>query len=139
MTKECSAVILNNLPEKLSDPGNFCIPCLVGTKSFSALCDLGSSVSVIPLSVLKMQLWGAETYHMTLQLADRTFRHPAGVLTDVLVNTDEFAYPLDFIVLVMEDQSEAVILGRPFLATAGAVIDVKDAKLQLEMKRWHLI
>jgi hypothetical protein len=51
LTKECSAVIQNKRPPKLDDPGSFCIPCLIGSKSFRALCDLGSSVSVIPLSV----------------------------------------------------------------------------------------
>ena len=51
LTKSCSAVIQNKLPEKLGDPGSFCIPCTVGVKEFTALCDLGSSVSVLPMSV----------------------------------------------------------------------------------------
>jgi hypothetical protein len=54
LTKECSAMIQNTLPEKLDDPGGFCIPCQVGQKKFLALCDLGSSVSVIPTSVAKL-------------------------------------------------------------------------------------
>ena len=54
LTKECSAVILNKVPEKMDDPGNFCVPCTIGSKKFSALCDLGSSVSVISYSVCKL-------------------------------------------------------------------------------------
>ena len=69
---------------------------------------------------------------MTLQLADRTYRHQAGILVGVPVIVGNFAFPVDFVVLEMEDKSEPIILGRPFLATAGAVIDVKDAKLTLQ-------
>jgi hypothetical protein len=48
LTEDCSAVILNNMPKKLGDPGSFSIPCVVGRKTFTALCDLGSLVSVLP-------------------------------------------------------------------------------------------
>jgi hypothetical protein len=68
---------------------------------------------------------------MTLQLADRTFRKPAGVLIDVPIVVEKFAYPVDFVVLEMEDSSEAVILGRPFLAIAGAIINVKQDTISL--------
>jgi alanine-alpha-ketoisovalerate/valine-pyruvate aminotransferase len=50
---------------------------------------------------------------------------------DVPVLVENFAYHVDFIILDMNDKSEAVILGRPFLATAGALIDVQGAKLTL--------
>jgi hypothetical protein len=69
---------------------------------------------------------------VTLQLADISIRKPAGFVMDVPVMVGKFAYPVDFIVLDMDDISEAVILGRPFLATAGALIDVKGAKLTLQ-------
>ena len=68
---------------------------------------------------------------MTLQLADRTLRKPAGILEDVLVVVGTFAYPVDFVILEMDDNTDAMILGRPFLATVGAVIDVKGGKLKL--------
>ena len=134
MTKDCSAAIQNRwLPEKLGDPRSFCIACLIGTKKFSALCDIGSSVSVLPLSVHEaMSLGDLRNTAMSLQLADRTIRKPEGILADVPVLVGKFAYPVDFVVLEMEDNSEAVILGRPFLATAGAMIDVKGAKLTLQ-------
>ncbi|KAK1666577.1 hypothetical protein QYE76_054736 [Lolium multiflorum] len=134
MTKECSAIIQNKkLPQKMNDPGSFCIPCTVGQKNFNALCDLGSSVSVLPLSVCEtLSLGELQPTAMTLQLADRTFRRPAGMLYDIPIAVEKFAYPVDFVVLAMEDNSEAVILGRPFLATAGAIIDVKGASLKLQ-------
>jgi hypothetical protein len=132
LTKVCSAVLQNSLPEKLDDPGSFCIPCCIGTRKFTALCDLGSSVNVLPLSVCKnMPLGDLHSTSMTLQLADRTFRKPAGVLLDVPIVVEKFAYPVDFVVLEMEESSEAVILGRPFLATAGAIINVKQGTISL--------
>ena len=51
LTEECSVVILNYMPKKLCDPGSFSIPCVIGRRTFTALCDLGSSVSVLPLAV----------------------------------------------------------------------------------------
>ena len=70
---------------------------------------------------------------MTLQLADRTFREPKGILPDVPVTVDKFSYPVDFVVLEMEDNSESIILGCPFLAITGALIDVQGANLTLRL------
>ena len=132
LTEECSAVIQNNMPKKLGDPGSFSIPCVVGKRTFTALCDLGSSVSVIPqASNQRLQLGVLKSTSMTLQLADRTLRKPAGILEDVPVQVGNFAYPVDFVVLEMEDNLDSMILGRPFLATAGALINVKGGKLKL--------
>ena len=52
MTEECSAIIQNKLPQKLKDPGSFSISCTIGDVDFKkALCDLGASVSLMPLSI----------------------------------------------------------------------------------------
>jgi hypothetical protein len=78
------------------------------------------------VSVTKgMRMGDLQSTSVTLQLADRSIRKPAGILLDIPVMVGKFAYPVDFIVLDMDNRSEAVILGRPFLATAGALIDVK--------------
>jgi hypothetical protein len=132
MTRQCSAVLQRALPQKLEDPGSFTIPCNIGTKHLIALCDLGSSVSVLPLSMSsQMGLGELRPTAMTLQLADRSLKKPSGILRDVSVVIDKFAYPVDFVVLEMEDPSEVVILGRAFLATAGAIIDVKGSTIKL--------
>jgi len=130
ITKEGSEVIRNTVPQKLEDPGSFCIPCLIGDRVFNALCDLGSSVSVLPHSLnCLMPLGDLQGTNMTLQLVDRTYRKPEGILVDVPAIVGKFAYPVDFVVFEMEDNAEAIILGRPFLATTGALIDVKGASL----------
>ncbi len=70
---------------------------------------------------------------MTLQLVDRSLKYPRGILNDVLVRVGSFIFPADFVVLDMkEDKDVPIILGRPFLATSSAVIDVKQEIVTLE-------
>jgi hypothetical protein len=121
------------MPKKLGDPGSFSIPCVVGKKTFTTLCDLGSAVSVLPSTVSQiLKLGTLKPTPMTLQLANRTLRKPVGILEDVPVQVENFPYPVDFVVLEMEDNAESMILGRPFLATARAIIDVKGGTLKLQ-------
>ena len=62
-------------------------------------------------------------------------KHPRGVIEDVLVKVDKFIFPADFIVLDMEEDKEIpIILGRPFLATGRAMIDVKRGELKLRVQ-----
>ncbi|KAG9444943.1 hypothetical protein H6P81_016283 [Aristolochia fimbriata] len=71
---------------------------------------------------------------ITLQFADRSTKIPEGVMEDVLVKIQDFIYPCDFVVLDMEvDKNLPIILGRPFLATAGAIIDCKQGNLTLRL------
>ncbi|KAL5578661.1 hypothetical protein UlMin_011103 [Ulmus minor] len=67
---------------------------------------------------------------ISLQLADRSIKHPRGIIEDVLVKVDKFIFPADFIVLDMEEDREIpLILGRPFLATGRTLIDVLKVSL----------
>ena len=53
LNEECFVILLNKLPRKLKDPGSFTIPCIIGNINFDkALCDLGASINLIPLSIL---------------------------------------------------------------------------------------
>ena len=52
--KECSCILQRKLPQKLKDPGSFIIPCTIGNAIFErALCDLGASVNLMPLSIFR--------------------------------------------------------------------------------------
>ncbi|XP_071905746.1 uncharacterized protein [Coffea arabica] len=136
LTGECSAIIQNKLPPKLKDPGSFSIPCTIGNVDFSkVLCDLGVSVSLIHLTVARqLGLHEFKRTNITLQLADRSIRYPLGVLENVLIKVQKFIIPVDFVVLDMEeDISMPIILGRPFLATSGTIIDVKNGKLKFQV------
>ena len=133
LTEECGAILQRKLPQKLKDPSSFTIPCTIGNAIFErALCDLGASINLMPLSIFKrLGLGEARPTTVTLQLADRSLKYPRGVIEDVLVKVDKFIFPADFIVLDMEEDKEIpIILGRPFLATGIAMIDVQRGELK---------
>ena len=114
LTKESSAILQKKLPPKLKDPGSFTIPCTIGKSYFDrALCDLGASINLMPLSVFrKLGLGEVKPTTISLQLADRSIKYPRGVIEDVLVKVDKFIFPADFIVLDMdEDEEIPLILG----------------------------
>ena len=137
VTEECSAILQRKLPQKLKDPGSFTILCTIGNAIFErALCDLGASINLMPLSISKrLGLGEACPTTVTLQLADRSLKHPRGVIEDVLVKVDKFIFPAYFIVLDMEEDKEIpIILGRLFLATGKAMIDVQRGELKLRVQ-----
>ena len=87
----------------------------------------------MPLSVAKRLSLGELTpIAMTLQMADRTLAHPEAILEDVLIKVENFIFLMDFIVIdIEEDKRVPLLLGRPFLATRAALIDVKKGELTL--------
>jgi len=89
LTEECSVIIQNKLPPKLSDPGSFSIPYSVGGLTISrALCDLGASVRLMPYSICKkLQVGELKPTTNSLQLADRSVKYPLGVLEDVVLHS----------------------------------------------------
>ena len=136
LSKNYSAIIQWKHLEKLKDPGSFTIPCIIGEHNFSkALCDLGANISLMPYSVAKrLNLEDIESTTLSLQMANRSLTYPKGIIEDVLVKVDKFIFPVDFIVLDMEeDKATSIILGRPFLATGQALIDVKKGELTLRV------
>ncbi|KAJ9186720.1 hypothetical protein P3X46_002263 [Hevea brasiliensis] len=142
LTEECSAILQRKLPPKLKDLGSFSIPCHIGEScSTKALCDLGASVSLMPLSIYeKLNMGDLKPTHISLQLADRSIKYPEGILENIPLKVGKFYIPVDFVILDMEEDSNIpIILGRPFLATAGALIDVKGEKLTLRVGEDHLV
>ncbi|KAG7552312.1 hypothetical protein ISN45_Aa06g029140 [Arabidopsis thaliana x Arabidopsis arenosa] len=124
------------IQEKLEDPGSFTLPCSIRQLTFSnCLCDLGASVSLMPLSVAKkLGFVQYKPCDITLILADRTSRRPFSLLEDVPVMINGVEVPTDFLVLEMDEESkDPLILGRPFLASVGAVIDVRYGKIDLNL------
>ncbi|GJW70326.1 reverse transcriptase domain-containing protein [Tanacetum coccineum] len=104
LNENCSAVILKKLPEKLGDPGKFLIPCGFSELKCKALADL----------------------------ANREICTPAGMARDVFVPVGKFTFPADFVIVDYEsDPRVPLILGRPFLRTARALIDVHGEEMIL--------
>ncbi|GJR60578.1 reverse transcriptase domain-containing protein [Tanacetum coccineum] len=107
LNENCSAVVLKKLPEKLDQSP--------------------------PLSIWKkLQLSGLTETKMVLELADRTISKPTGVAENVFVKVGKFYFPADFVVLdFIADPRVPLILGRPFLRTAHALIDVYEGEITL--------
>ncbi|KAK5792905.1 hypothetical protein PVK06_034034 [Gossypium arboreum] len=112
----------------------FTIPCLIGSLDVNnALADLGASINVMPYKMFKqLGLGKPKQTRMSIQLADKTIRFPRGIIENVLVKIDKFIFPVDFIILdIEEDSNTPLILGRPFLAIAKTIIDVGTGELTL--------
>ncbi|XP_050893955.1 uncharacterized protein LOC127100728 [Lathyrus oleraceus] len=136
LTAECSAIIQNNMPPKLKGPGSFSIPRVIEKFIIDkAICDLGAIFSLMPLSTCeKLNLGELRPTKISLQLADRSVKFPTGMLENIPVRIGQFYIPTDFVIMdIKEDSHIPIILGRPFLATAGAIIDVKKGRLTFEV------
>nr|GEY50326.1 reverse transcriptase domain-containing protein [Tanacetum cinerariifolium] len=134
LNENCSAVVLKKLPEKLGDPGRFLIPCDFSEfDNCLALADLGASINLMPLSIWKkLKLPTLNDTKMVLELADRTISKPTGVAENVFVKVGKFYFSADFVVLdFIADPRVPLILGRPFLSTAHALIDVYKGEIIL--------
>ncbi|GJZ87052.1 ribonuclease H-like domain-containing protein [Tanacetum coccineum] len=126
--------INNSIPQKEKDLGSFTLPCFINNVCFdNALVDLGASVSVMPLpTYLNLGLGELAHTKFTVELADRTVKYPKGIAENVLVGIGKSVFPVDFIILDMpEDIKVPLILGRPFLSTTRAKIDVYKRKITL--------
>ncbi|CAM8905839.1 unnamed protein product [Rhodiola kirilowii] len=133
---ECSAILQPRMPPKLEDPGSFSISCYINdVKIERAMCDLGASISLMPYSLCKkLNMGGPKPTQMILRLADRSSRFPKGVLKDVPVRVGNFYIPGDFVVLEMEEDNEIpILLGRPFLYTAGAIFDTTKGSITMRV------
>nr|GEV28870.1 reverse transcriptase domain-containing protein [Tanacetum cinerariifolium] len=134
LNENCSAMLLKKLPEKLGDPAKFLIPCdFPGIDVCHALADLGASINLMPLSIWKkLSLPELTPTRMTLELADRSITHPKGVFEDVFFKVGKFHFPTDFVVVDFEsDPRVPLILGRSFLRTDRALIDVYGEEITL--------
>ncbi|XP_024006198.1 uncharacterized protein LOC112082850 [Eutrema salsugineum] len=121
ISEQVSAVIQNRIPEKLSDPGSFVLDCFIFTERFKR-------------SLCQSRMTDFKPTRISLILADRSTRIPEGVLEDVPIKVGDCMIPTEFVVLEYgEEPKDPFILGRPFLATAGAIIDVRKGRIALNV------
>ncbi|GJX32625.1 hypothetical protein Tco_0242480 [Tanacetum coccineum] len=134
--------INNAIPRREKDPGSFTLPCFINNVCFdNALVDLGASVNVMPLlTYLNLGLRELAHTKLTVELADRTVKYLKGIAENVLVGIGKFTFPVDFIILDMpEDIKVPLILGRPFLSTARANVNVYKRKITLRVGKENII
>nr|GEZ61168.1 reverse transcriptase domain-containing protein [Tanacetum cinerariifolium] len=114
LNENCSAMLLKKLPEKLGDPGKFLVP-----RDFPRM-----DLSLPELTPTRM----------TLELADRSITRPKGVAEDVFVKVGKFYFPTDLVVVDFEANPRVpLILGRSFLRTSRALIDVYGEETTLRV------
>ncbi|GJW50619.1 retrovirus-related pol polyprotein from transposon TNT 1-94 [Tanacetum coccineum] len=132
----------HTLPQKEKELRSFTLPCFMHNVCFDkALVDLVASVSVMPFSTYtNLGLGDLAHTRLTIKLADRTIKHRKGIAENVLVSIGKFIFPIDFIILdILEDDDVPLILGRPFLSTAHAKIDVFKIKITLRIREEKLV
>ncbi|GJX15104.1 reverse transcriptase domain-containing protein [Tanacetum coccineum] len=134
LNEECFVIVQNKLLPKLGDPGSFLIPCTVaGSVKYLALADLGASINLMPYSLYaSLSRNTLKPTRMSIRLANHIYQYPMGITENMLVQVGKFVFPVDFVILQMEDDDKIpLILGRPFLHTADAIIRVKNKELNL--------
>ncbi|GJX33577.1 reverse transcriptase domain-containing protein [Tanacetum coccineum] len=120
---------------------NFVYPVLSELNRTSTLADSGASINLLPHSIYKqLGLEALTPARMTLELANRSVMHPMGIVEDVVVSVDGFTFLADFVVVNFEpDPRVHFILGRPFLRTAKALIDLYEENLTLRIGKEELV
>ncbi|KAK4729604.1 hypothetical protein R3W88_022592 [Solanum pinnatisectum] len=132
VSHSCSGIITKERIKKREDPKAFTIPCTISMLQFAkAPCDLGASINLMPYAIYKqLGLGEPKATTMGLLIADRSIEHPVGILYDILIKVDRFIFPTNFFILNCEIEAEIpIILGRPFLATERALVDVESREL----------
>ncbi|GJY25229.1 hypothetical protein Tco_0399955 [Tanacetum coccineum] len=151
-SNKCTQIIQTNdvspkilpcqLPLKELNPRNFTLPCTIGSLNFYAMADLGVSVNVIPKSIFEhLKLAQLKKTDMLVEMADMLKKSPIRIVENVLFKIDKFLFTSDFVVMnMLNTRNETMILGRPFLATIHAEIDVFNKEISLgiggELKFW---
>ncbi|XP_016558095.2 uncharacterized protein LOC107857791 [Capsicum annuum] len=137
VTHGCSVIKDSTVTEKKDDPRAFTIPCIIGMHEFAkALCDIGARINLMPFLIYKKIGLDAPTpTSMQLLMADRPIKKLMGILFDVLVKVDKFILPVDFVVLDCEiNQEVPIILGRPFLSTGRAIVDLEMGEIKFRVQ-----
>ena len=136
LSEHVSSIAKGQSTEKLPDPGSFVLDCSISPSRFShSLCDLGSSINLMPKSVAqRLCMTKYSSTWITLLFAECSKRVPEGILEDVPMKVSKWLVPANFVVLEYDEEPrDPLILGWAFLATAGVRIDVKKGKISLNI------
>ncbi|KAK1682599.1 hypothetical protein QYE76_043447 [Lolium multiflorum] len=126
-----------SIPRKLEDGWEPIIKMKFNDFECNALCDLGASISVMPKKIYDMlDLPPLKNCYLDVNLADNVKKKPLGRIDNVHITVNNNLVPVDFVVLDIEcNASCPIVLGRPFLRTVGAVIDMREEILVKKYSR----
>ena len=123
-----------SIPRKLEDGWEPIIKMKFNDFECNALCDLGASISVMPKKIYDMlDLPPLKNCYLDVNLADNVKKKPLGRIDNVHITVNNNLVPVDFVVLDIEcNASCPIVLGRPFLRTVGAVIDMREGNIKYQ-------
>jgi hypothetical protein len=123
-----------SIPRKLEDGWDPMVKIKLNNFSCFALCDVGASASVLPKRMYDMlELKPFDPCSFGVRLVDSSVKKPLGRIDDVLIVVNDNYVPVDFLVMDIEcDPSCPIILGRPFLCTVGAIIDMREGIIRFQ-------
>eukprot|EP00257_Ricinus_communis_P019546 XP_015578568.1 uncharacterized protein LOC107261745 [Ricinus communis] len=112
LNEECSAILQTKLLEKKHDPGSFTVPCVIGNLTISnALTDLGARINLMSYGLFtKLGLGKMKPTRISIQLVDRTIKYPRGIVEDILIKVDKFIFPIDFMIMDMDGESNIPLI-----------------------------
>ena len=124
-----------SIPRKLEDGWDPMVKIKLNNFSCFALCDVGASASVMPKRMYDMLDWKPyDPCSFGVRLVDSSIKKPLGRIDDVLNIVNDNYVPIDFLIMDIEcDPSCPIILGRPFLRTVGAIIDMKEGTIRFQL------
>ncbi|GJZ53907.1 zinc knuckle CX2CX4HX4C containing protein, partial [Tanacetum coccineum] len=124
-------VLQHQLPPKELNLGSFTLPYTIGKFNFYAMANLGASINVMPRSIFEhLHPTNLKKTNVLCEMANMSKKAPLGIVENIIVKIDKFLFPSDF-AIIDNTPSETTILGRPFLATIHAEIDVFAGKFSL--------
>ena len=121
--------------------GQHVLPCTFGGSSYYGLCDIGTTINIIPYRFYfgiqdELEHSQLEDTNMTIMLLDQTLRVPMGLIKNVPITIGPYTYQIDFVFIDMPiDYPCPIIFGRTFLNTAGANIDSRKETISLKFGR----
>src|SRR3954468_4873685 len=123
-----------SIPTKLEDGWDPMIKIKLNNFSCFALCDVGASTSVMPKRMYAtLELKPFDPFYFGVRLVDSSVKKPLGKIDDVLIIINDNYVLVDFTIMDIEcDPSCPIILGRPFLRTVGAIIDMKEGNIRFQ-------
>ncbi|GJY20139.1 reverse transcriptase domain-containing protein [Tanacetum coccineum] len=139
---ECSAILLIKVHKNLEDPRKFLIPCILQDhKFYNSLAASGASINLMPhLIYEKLGVGPLKPTRMTLELANHFVTFLMGIAEDVIIKVEKFNFLADFIIVDFKaDPRVPIILGRPFLRTARALVDLYEEKLTLRVENEEVV
>ncbi|GJW00057.1 reverse transcriptase domain-containing protein, partial [Tanacetum coccineum] len=134
--------LMDEVLEKIEDPRKFLIPCILqDLEVYNSLDDSGASINLMPLSIYeKLGVGPLKPTRMTLELANRSGTFLMGIAEDVIVKVEKFNFLSDFVIVDFEaDPRVPIILGRPFLRIARALVDLYEEKLTLRVRNEEVV